>query len=871
LKVRLRNIVLNNLTGNNPGKYLLPYCKQKLFITILLSFFYVNSYSQYDFRTNGVGSVWNDRNNWQVYYSGSWHNVISEGYPGEIANNAATVYVQHAMTISATIPNTIINLNITATITINGAYTLNASNNTSISGAGKLNFTGAGATLNLTNIDISSGGTIDGSATGNVNVSSSFNVSAGTAILRRCTFNCSGTTSIPSGSTLSFTFNSGIKRFIGLVRNDGTWSNTANTAVNFRGGLVNNGVFTSGNATYTFDINNQTISGSQPITFNGSVSISGIISVKNRTTVTINGNLSGSVASSTWVNGENSTLNYNYTSNNTQPMNMGQLQADSVGNTVNYGRSDIQNIKTPTGAKYWNLSMYGSVANADKTLQNDIYILGNLEINNTAEFTPSSSWNIYIYGNWIDNNSTDGFNEGLSTVLFSGSNPQSITSAYATETFNNLTINSSGTVIQNNNIAIGSSGILNFLNGKINANSNNLIVTNSAAGAIIQTNGQIYGGTLRRAVNTGSFLFPVGSANYNANLTFNFTGTAPAPSGNVDVRFYDADPTSNGLPLSDVGVNVSSYYSDGYWSVQSSNDLSAQQYDLTLNAEAFTSQNVNQSTRILKRTNTGSWSLTGTHDGTQTPPMCKRTGMTGLDQNANTTIFGLGATDCITITSHPTSVNSCAGQDVSFTVSATGTGLSYLWQKNGSDMPGQINPILNLYSITSNDVGQYRCKITSTCSGSPVAYSNAASLNLSAPFPSLGYSYYKTITIDQSKVQGTSDLTDFPVLINITDADLQSKALSNGYDIVFTDDNGFKLDHQLESYNSSNGNLVAWVRIPLLRTYQNTTIRMLYGNSLVTSDPSVKTVWDANYKGVWHMNQNPSGTAPQLTDAAANK
>jgi hypothetical protein len=51
----------------------------------------------------------------------------------------------------------------------------------------------------------------------------------------------------------------------------------------------------------------------------------------------------------------------------------------------------------------------------------------------------------------------------------------------------------------------------------------------------------------------------------------------------------------------------------------------------------------------------------------------------------------------------------------------------------------------------------------------------------------------KQLTIDHTKVAGS--LTNFPVLIDITDSDVASGAQSNGNDIVFTDYDGNKLDH----------------------------------------------------------------------------
>ena len=145
------------------------------------------------------------------------------------------------------------------------------------------------------------------------------------------------------------------------------------------------------------------------------------------------------------------------------------------------------------------------------------------------------------------------------------------------------------------------------------------------------------------------------------------------------------------------------------------------------------------------------------------------------------------------------------------------------------------------------------------------------SAQASCPAAALGYKYQKTITIDHSKVGGGSDLVNFPVLINITaDLDLKSVAQgghvenSNGYDIIFTDANYNKLDHQVESYDPATGKLIAWVKVPALSSSVNTPVRMLYGNPQVTVNPSVKTVWDPDYRGVWHLNGN------DFTDATSN-
>lgn len=123
--------------------------------------------------------------------------------------------------------------------------------------------------------------------------------------------------------------------------------------------------------------------------------------------------------------------------------------------------------------------------------------------------------------------------------------------------------------------------------------------------------------------------------------------------------------------------------------------------------------------------------------------------------------------------------------------------------------------------------------------------------------------YRKAITIDYTKV-GAGPHSNFPVLISITDANLQISALSTGNDILFTSSDGAtKLSHEIENYTSSTGTLVAWVEIPSLSSSANTVIYMYYGNSAATNQQNVTGTWDASFKGVYHMNTT-------FTDATSN-
>ena len=74
------------------------------------------------------------------------------------------------------------------------------------------------------------------------------------------------------------------------------------------------------------------------------------------------------------------------------------------------------------------------------------------------------------------------------------------------------------------------------------------------------------------------------------------------------------------------------------------------------------------------------------------------------------------------------------------------------------------------------------------------------------------------------------------------------RAVANGghvqsptyYDLIFRNTAGLQLDHEIESYNATNGTLVAWVRIPSLNPSGDTTIYMYYGNSSITSPTATR-------------------------------
>ncbi len=137
------------------------------------------------------------------------------------------------------------------------------------------------------------------------------------------------------------------------------------------------------------------------------------------------------------------------------------------------------------------------------------------------------------------------------------------------------------------------------------------------------------------------------------------------------------------------------------------------------------------------------------------------------------------------------------------------------------------------------------------------------------------WKFRKTITIDHAKISGISDLSNFPVLISMSnDPDLKSNNVqSNGDDIFFTASDGItKLYHETESFNndSASGNLVAWVKVPTLYYTSDTVIYMYYGKSNAPNQQNSQSVWDSNYRAVWHLKESGVGSSDDFKDSTSN-
>lgn len=158
------------------------------------------------------------------------------------------------------------------------------------------------------------------------------------------------------------------------------------------------------------------------------------------------------------------------------------------------------------------------------------------------------------------------------------------------------------------------------------------------------------------------------------------------------------------------------------------------------------------------------------------------------------------------------------------------------------------------------------------------------------------YQYKASITVDNTKVSGSSNLSNFPVLISGTydgtgsEPDLRSAA--NGGRVQNVDSAGgiganqdvpadlaffaeevlsTQLDHEVIFYDPATGQFIARVRVPTLIYNSDTEIWLGYSDAAVTtSQENIGGTWNANYIAVAHLKEDGNTTSGGYKDSSGN-
>jgi len=230
--------------------------------------------------------------------------------------------------------------------------------------------------------------------------------------------------------------------------------------------------------------------------------------------------------------------------------------------------------------------------------------------------------------------------------------------------------------------------------------------------------------------------------------------------------------------------------------------------------------------------------------------------------NWRTRIGSFKFTSCGTQAATPT-FNPAAGSysaTQTVTISTTTSGASIRYTTDGSTPSSTLGtlyagPVSVSSSLTLKAIA-YKSGMTDSTVASAAYTINSGG----PPWYNPAWTNRKAITIDHTKVSGSSTLANFPVLFSVIDANLRTVSnggavgKTDGSDILFTGGDALtKLSHEIERYNPATGELVAWVKVPALSPSADTGLYVYYGNAAAADQQDRVNTWDSNYKIVNHL------------------
>lgn len=418
-----------------------------------------------DYRTSGAGTSWNVAANWQIFNGVTWG--AAANYPGQIAT-PGTVTILSGQTMNANVTPAFSVGNITtvgsAFLDVIGGFTLTTSGALTIDGTSQVTGSNATSVLNAATLNVPVTGT--------------------NAKIGGLTMTISGATTI--AGTLTINSDNGVKTFIGVVSNSGSWTSTSVVTTNnlvFRNGVSSTGTtFAAGTA--TFNTNAQAIGGTAAMSFANIVTVTGVLLTNNNTsTVTISSTGAGALTGTgSFTQGTNSTLSY---SGSTIGIAAANFTATASGNTVNYKGA------TPTmlATSYYHL-IYSGTTGPTVTTAN---VAGDLTVS-SGSFSPTG---------------TITFNNGTAAA-------QNINGP-GTITFSNVTLNTATTAVNvNANIKI---------NGTLTFSTNRILVIGSSANVTMGSGASI---TSTPGFSNSCYVQLDGSTGTNSNLIVTNNNTTAA-------------------------------------------------------------------------------------------------------------------------------------------------------------------------------------------------------------------------------------------------------------------------------------------------------------------------------------------------------
>ncbi len=188
-------------------------------------------------------------------------------------------------------------------------------------------------------------------------------------------------------------------------------------------------------------------------------------------------------------------------------------------------------------------------------------------------------------------------------------------------------------------------------------------------------------------------------------------------------------------------------------------------------------------------------------------------------------------------------------------------------KQTNSSTANNTAAIFNISGLANGNHAWYvQCKDNANNSGASATRS--FTVNVSSPGQWANASLDRCRNITIASVSGSSQ-ANFPAVVNLAyDSDMQANYSDLRFYNASCNNGGTLLPYEIENYTATSA--IIWVGVPTLNA-ANTTISVYYkNNTAVGSGQNASGVWGSTFGGVWHMSQNPAGTAPQIKDSTPN-
>lgn len=225
------------------------------------------------------------------------------------------------------------------------------------------------------------------------------------------------------------------------------------------------------------------------------------------------------------------------------------------------------------------------------------------------------------------------------------------------------------------------------------------------------------------------------------------------------------------------------------------------------------------------------------------------------------------------ITADAVGLTAAVSSNLTVTMVTTGSNVFYSNASCTTPLAANQTTVLTGQSMTTIYTMDIVAETITATASAPSYTSSNESIVFGASVSWWNLSWQRRIRIDINNLDQAVVLSNQPVLVTLDSSIINyAHFKTNGADIRFVaSDDITALDYEIERWDATNVDTSqVWVKVPSILASSDKSYFYMYYNNPAASDAQNKNgVW-TDYWGVWHLNENPSGAAPQYLDSTVS-